>query len=240
MKYKNQKKIFFASASLPLIFILLGILAIFIYCQEIKNEDYIKTTATISDIECHTEKINHKSTNVCSTSVNYEINNEKYENVDLGYTIPFSFKGMKTIVYYNKNHPYMLKPMGTLFIGIGAILFGIFFIILEYKTFYLPAKKQEKQSKNLLENGKQIYVTVTKIKPDKSYSSNGKNPYYAACTYIDENGKKYYLKTESTFADLETWFKNQGDTDVLIKAYIDKNNPKIYHVPVENLFKNRR
>ena len=215
---KNSKTIFFISASLTSIFIILGIITIFFHFQEIKNEEYIKTIATVSGTECETVRRNQKTSRICTTSVNYEVDNEKYEDVSLDYFIPLSFKGMKTVVYYDKKYPNMLKPMNSLIIGIGAILLGLFFIFLEYKTMYLPIRKKEKELKNLIENGKQIYAKITKIRADKSISINGKNPYYASCTYTDENGKNYTLKSESIFFDLNNWFENRKESDILLKA----------------------
>lgn len=235
MVNKVLKTMFFIFTSVASIFIIIGACFTFSYFQKINSEDYIKHTATISDIECHTVRRHGETRRDCDAFVNYKINNKEYNNIRLNFYSSTMNINDTIEIYYNKNNPKELTVKGSLTFGIIFMCFGLFFITIAYFALYKPVKKKEKLIKDLLQNGKQIYAKIIKIKVNRNISINHQHPYYAVCVYTDELGNEHFLNSESTMKELDYWFESKGDTDVLLKGYMDRNNHEIYYIPIEEV-----
>lgn len=119
---------------------------------------------------------------------------------------------------------------------------GMSFICAAFTTFsstlfYIDFIKTLKAYLFLTKHGKHIIVTPIKAVNDHTLSI-GKSPNLTyskrlICSYIDEFGNEYELKSEQTFKNLQDWLIEYPNTQ--LNGYIDPNDNTKYLIPIKQL-----
>ncbi|MGN0401279.1 MAG: DUF3592 domain-containing protein [Acetatifactor sp.] len=191
-----------------------------------------ETTATISEIRTSTDSdgdIHH------SVYVTYKVNGDTYKDRPLNFYSSGMYEGKKMTILYDPNNPNrigsasnnifttaLLMGMGLIFGSVGAI------------PLLLRAKKSSKRNR-LRENGKVLHAKVVNIDINRSYSVNGRHPYFIICEYQDEySGKTYRFKSENIWQEVVL---NSMD-EQYIDVFVNPGDFSQYTVDVEG-FLNR-
>lgn len=208
-------------------FLIFGIYETINIQGKIFSDEYIKTIATISNIEYYYTEDNMKG---CDTYIDYIANGEKYKNIKFNISGPSMKIGDEYKIYYKVENPKEILSASNIFFGPVFLIIGLLMMIF---GFIIPLKKtlkKDKKIKNLLKNGKQIFLDVYTIE----YNVNT-YCFYAKCKYIDEYNNTYILRSEETRNDLNNYFQFRNE-NLKLKAYINPNNPRDYYIPIEMLF----
>lgn len=211
--------------------LLIGVVGpILVKKAEVKEEDRVYTTATITRIEVY--GMDDDETH--DVYVEYRVGGEKIEN-ELNYYTSSMREGDTIEIYYDKNNVNRIGSKGgdNLFIlfpilgGIAAII-GLGLIIS-------PLLSNQKKQK-LMKTGQEVVATIRNINMNNSVVVNGKNPYILECSWVNPSDNlEYTFKSEYLWDDPRNKIMNQNITEC--RVYINPNNLKEYAVDTSFLEK---
>ena len=186
-----------------------------------------ETTATVTEItrtRDHDGDVHHE------VYVDYEVEGESYTHVHLNYYSSSMYKGGKINILYDPENPGRISSKGgntfmcAVLMGMGVV-FGAVGII----PMLVSMKKNRKQ-KRLRQNGRVLHANVVSMDINRSYTVNGRHPYYLICEYRDEySGKTYRFKSGNIWKEVVL---NSLD-DQYIDVYVDPQDFSQYAVDVD-------
>ena len=134
--------------------LILTIFGIFMFVINMKNQNYVKTTATISKVElveeAHTDADGNTVAATYKLSVKYTVDGKEYEN-ELGEMPEGHKEGEEITIYYNPENPNEITQTKSLILpiiltvgGIAALVGGIISGVNAIKR-HKKMKEQEKE-----------------------------------------------------------------------------------------------
>ena len=225
MKKNPVLKIFALFAVIGIVFVIVGVLLG--TALKIKEEDAVKTTATITRIESHRDSDGDTTHDVW---VKYQANGRTYEEELNSYVAGYR-EGKEIEVIYDKNNPSKVQTEigNNLMMGIFSGLGGLFASIGIIGFIVCEVNKSKKEK--LEQTGTIIYAKYTGVELNRAIAVNGRNPYNIVCSWINpEDGKTYILKSENIYFDPEPVIQNLGLTE--FPVFMDMENKKNYSVDI--------
>lgn len=212
---------------LPVVFILVGLLVIFIAVfLKIQNSKFMKT-AIKADAEITKITTSRDSDGDIRHSVDiiFYVNGKPYGG-NLGEYNSNMYEGKTIDLYYNPQNPNDYRTNSNIvtfiMIPIGVIFFAVGLLVL------YPSIKSKSLEK-LKDTGKRIDAKIDDVSLNTSYSVNGRHPYIIDCSYFNEIEDKVY-----SFTSQNIWTNIQPIIDAksitTIPVYIDENDPSKYFV----------
>lgn len=191
-----------------------------------------ETTATISEIRTSTDRegdVHH------SVYVTYKVNGEEYEDRPLNFYSSSMYQGKKLTILYDPDNPNRIgSESNTTFTAALLMGMGVIFGSVGIVPLLLKAKKSRKRNR-LRENGKILHAKVVNMDINRSYSVNGRHPYYIICEYQDEYAcKTYRFKSDNIWQEVALDSMDEQYIDV----YVNPADFSQYTVDVEG-FLNR-
>ena len=156
--------------------------------------------------------------------VKYDLNGQEMKGVLNFYSSNFR-EGQQIDILYDENDPYDLQTteanfMYYIFVGVGIIIATIGGELISSEH------KREKIQKELLQNGRKVYATISGIGVDPSISNNYRHPFIIYCVYDDGDGQKEYV-SGPIWDELNDSFIGKD-----IPLYLDQTNKDLYYVDV--------
>ena len=165
-----------------------------------------------------------KHINYDHTFVTYELNGQEFTGALNYYNSDYE-EGQQIDILYDENNPDELQTTDAnfifyIFIGVGTIMaiLGVTLISTEHK--------REKIQKELLQNGRKVYATISGIGVDPSISNNYRHPFIIYCVYDDGDGQKEYV-SGPIWDELNDSFIGKD-----IPLYLDQTNKDLYYVDI--------
>ena len=156
--------------------------------------------------------------------VTYDLNGQEMKGVLNYYSSNFR-EGQQIDILYDENDPYDLQTTEAnflyyIFVGVGILIATIGGGLISNEH------KREKIQKELLQNGRKVYATISGIGVDPSISNNYRHPFIIYCVYDDGDGQKEYV-SGPIWDELNDSFIGKD-----IPLYLDLTNKDLYYVDV--------
>ena len=226
MKIKASKGV----VSILWIFLIIGVammgagVGVSIYFG-VDNSNYVKVSATITDIDAYTDSDGDRHYEV---TVNYVYNGEQYTDIPTNFWETGMYVGEVIDIYCHKDNPTLMRH-GSIMIILPCILFGMGLLFTLFSAFPIHKNiKKNRIAKNVLKNGEVVHCRIKAVVPDMSYRVNGRivnnmiecEPFdnNVVVTYTSEPfNQKYPVEIGSTI-DV---YRNREDAS---QYYVDLNS----------------
>lgn len=164
-----------------------------------------------------------------SVYVKYQYNGTEY-NTGLSEYSSSMYIGKNLTLYVDPRNPYSARSKGMSYVAAGIMMtMGGVFMAVGLPFMFTGLWKKLKRNK-LLQNGTCVYATIIGSDIDRTFSVNGRHPFYVDCEYQNPyDGMKYLYRSGHIWDDPYQYTGSQ------VPVYVDRNKPQKYYVAVEAL-----
>ena len=148
-------------------------------------------------------------------------------------TSPPSHKiGERIEVLYDPDNPGAAHTAGFFSNHIGTFVFGLLGVIfgLVGGIWIYVVRRAEQLAEELRHSGKRIEAKVTEVERRLNLQVNGKNPWRIVCQYQDPATQEVYV-----YRSANLWFDPAEWVKETVPVFVDRNDPKKYHVDLSFL-----